>query len=402
LIRVIFDAVATEMSDTAVLASHGPVESVGAALPEFSGLRVLLVHQWLYTWAGAERVLSQLADMIPQADILTGIVTPQMRHERALASRATETWVGRLPFARSRHRWFLPAHALAFFTYDTRAYDLVVSISHAFEKMVRARRPGGLHVSYCLSPPRYLWDLDAEHDALATPAQRIALRAARAPLRIIDRHSADHVHRFVSLSRTVADRVRATYGRDSTVVYPPVQAKPTPIGRSRRTRFLLSLGRLVPYKRVDLAILAAERLGVRLIVAGDGPERARLERLAGRQTEFLGNISEEHAGSLLSTCAAFVFCAEEDFGIAPVEALSHGAPVVAYARGGALETIRDGVSGIFFDEQHVDAVSGAIARCLDRSWDEPALRACADQFSPERFRAGIRAEFAAALAGRAR
>src|SRR6185503_5189334 len=239
---------------------------------DLTRLRVLIAHEWLYTWAGAERVLEELLVLLPQADVVAGIVTPDMRRAHPIARRAKETWVGRLPFARTHHRWFLPMHALAFGTYDTTSYDLIVSVSHAMEKAIRATKPGAVHVSYCLSPPRYLWTLSDAHDELATPVQRIALRAARAPLRVVDRRAARGVHRFVSLSRHVADRVRHAYGRDSDVVYPPVRAI-GPVHAMSREPFLLTVGRLVPYKRVDLAVAAAERLGVRLVVVGDGPER---------------------------------------------------------------------------------------------------------------------------------
>jgi len=156
--------------------THGLQAADGLA-----GMRVLLVHHWLYTWAGAERVLEQLVELLPHADILAGMVTPDMRRQHRIAARAKETWVGRLPLARVQHRWFLPAHALAFGTADTSAYDLIISVSHAFEKAIRPTKTGAVHLSYCLSPPRYLWDLSESHDALATRAQRIALRAARAP-----------------------------------------------------------------------------------------------------------------------------------------------------------------------------------------------------------------------------
>lgn len=367
---------------------------------ELAGLRILLVHEWLYAWAGAERCLEQLVALMPHADVLAGIVTPGMRGQHEIADRARESWVGKIPGARRKHRWFLPLHALAFSHFDTSQYDLVVSVSHAFEKAVRARKRGAVHVSYCLSTPRYLWDLADEHDRLAAPVQRIALRLARPVLRAMDRSLANGVDHFVSLSQFVADRVRRSYGRDSAVVYPPVATKgasaPTRLA-ANRDAFLLTLGRLVPYKRVDLAIQAAERLGIKLVIAGAGPERARLERLAGPHAEFRGEVSEEEAGRLLSCCAAFVFCAEEDFGIAPVEANAHGAPVIAYARGGALETIHDGRTGVFFSEHTVDALSLAIRRCLSMSWDESELRRNAERFSPERFREGMRAELNSAI-----
>ena len=369
------------------------------SVDEFRHLRILLVHEWLYTWAGAERVLEQLVALLPHADVLAAIVTPAMRQAHPIARGAKESWVGALPGARRHHRWFLPVHAMAFAGYDTRAYDLIISVSHAFEKAVRVRKAGGVHLSYCLSPPRYLWDLRASHDALARPIQRTALRLARPALRAIDRRAAAGVDSFVSLSGVVADRVRRAYHRESSVVYPPVAHKPG-IGAAtgdRRQGFLLSLGRLVPYKRVDLAIKAAERLGVRLVVAGEGSERARLQKLAGTGTEFVGRVTEERAAELLSTCAAFMFCGEEDFGIAPLEANAHGAPVIALGRGAVLETLRDGQTATFFDEPTVEAAADATARCLATSWDAQALRANAERFSPARFRAEMRDEIRRAL-----
>src|SRR5688572_3762033 len=181
---------------------------------------------------------------MPHADVLVGIVTVEMRNQHEVAARARESWVGRIPGARRHHRWFLPLHALAFSQFDTSRYDLVVSISHAFEKAVSAQKPGGIHLSYCLTPPRYLWDQATSHDAFARPIQRVALRAARSSLRAIDLAAAKGVHHFVSLAQHVADRVRRTYHRDSRVVYPPVAAKPARRAREKRQSFLLSLGRL--------------------------------------------------------------------------------------------------------------------------------------------------------------
>ena len=367
---------------------------------DLSELRVLLVHEWIYTWAGGERVLEELMVMIPHAHVLTGIVTPRMRQTNAIAARAEESWVGRLPGSRTKHRWFLPLHALAFATYDTREYDLVISVSHAFEKAIRPRG-GTTHVCYCLSPPRYLWDLRDTHERLATIPQRMALRAGGSLLRAVDRWAAGGVHRFGSISRYVADRVRRTYGRNSDVVYPPVRASTDPLPRDREP-FLLSFGRLVPYKRVDLAIRAAEQLGMRLVVAGDGPERANLERIAGPFIDFRGHVSDAEATNLLRSCAALVFCAEEDFGIAPLEGHANGAPVVAFDRGAAAETLRaDGRElASFFGRQEPAAVADAITRCLSARWDSAELRANAARFSPARFREGIEMLVGRALDGR--
>lgn len=362
-------------------------------------MRVLLVHEWLYTWAGAERVLEQLAVMLPDGEIVCGVVAPEMRHRHAVAAKARETWVGRIPGARRLHRWFLPLHAAAFATLDTRGYDLVISISHSFEKSVRVSGRAR-HVCYCLSPPRYLWDLRHTYDAMSTFGQRLALRAAAAPLRAVDRWAARGVHQFVSISRHVADRVRRSYGMESAVVYPPVAAKPSsppglPIGSPGA--FLLSLGRLVPYKRVDLAVQAAERLQIPLVVAGDGPERGRLERIAGRYTQIVGEVTETEAARLLTQCTAFVFCGEEDFGIAPLEANAYGKPVVAYRRGAAPETLIEDETAVFFDRQDPVDVAEAIGKCLGKRWDPSVARANSERFAPSRFREQMLAQLERAM-----
>jgi glycosyltransferase involved in cell wall biosynthesis len=368
---------------------------------EFARLRVLIVHEWFVSWAGSERVVEQLAAMLPHADLAVAVVSEEMRRTNPLAARARETWVSRLPGARTHHRWFLPVHPAAFASLDTRGYDLVVSSSHAFAKAVRV--PEGVpHVCYCHSPPRYLYDLRETYAEQASPVERLALGVATPALRAVDRRAAARVSRFVANSAYVADRVRRWYGRESDVVHPPVDVKPgrgAGGGGRAREGFLLSLGRLVPYKRTDLAIAAAERLGVPLVVAGDGPERARLERMAGARTTFVGEVSEAEAGSLLDRCAALVFCAEEDFGITPVEANAHGAPVVGYGRGGLLESMVPGETAELFDEPTGEAVAAAVQRALGRRWDDEVLRANAARFSPARFRERMRALLRAAMAG---
>jgi glycosyltransferase involved in cell wall biosynthesis len=359
-----------------------------------AGVRALVVHEWLYTWAGAERCLHEIAGILPEADVVIGTVTSEARVRYPIAARAKETWLRHVPGARRHHRWFLPLQAAAFASIDTTGYDLVLSLSHSMGKLVSPAK-GAVHLCYCFSPPRYLWDLRATYGAHGPLGQSLALRLGGGLLRAFDRRGASGVDRFVAISHCVAERVRRAYGRESDVVYPPVVAKGHTPGA--RQPFLLSLGRLVPYKRVDLAIRAAESMRIKLIVAGDGPERARLESLAGPYTEFVGQVPEDEAARLLSSCAAFLFCAEEDFGIAPVEANAHGAPVVAFARGAALETIVDGVTGFFFAEQSVSSLSNAVDRCLRHEWDQSALTSNAERFSPERFRTGMIAQIEAAV-----
>lgn len=366
-------------------------------MTDLSRLRVLIVHDWLVAWAGAERCVEQMLTVLPHADLVVGLRHPQVREHNAVTRQARETWLGRLPGAHRAHRWFAPLEGLAFRWLPTAGYDLVISSSHAFAKAVRATA-GGRHVCYCYTPPRYLWDLYEEHRRDATLPQRFALTIGVQPLRWWDRRTADGVDSFISISRHIADRISRCYGRTARVVYPPVTLKP---GGPPRTRggYLLTLGRLVRYKRVDLAIQAAEALRVPLVIAGDGPERARLERLAGPHTTFLGAVDERRAGELLEECAQFVFCAEEDFGIAPIEANAHGAPVVAYRAGGALETLVEGETVEFFDQQSVEAVVGAIERARQRSWDGNRIRGNAGRFAPEVFRQSFREALSSCLEG---
>lgn len=330
--------------------------------------------------------MEQLLKVFPAADLVVGLCDPKFRAYNQVTRRARETWLGRVPRAHRHHRWLLPLEGLAFARLDTSQYDLVISSTHALAKMVRAAREAR-HVCYCYTPPRYLWDLYDEHKRAARGLEALALIAGRHLLRHFDQRSAGGVHRFIAVSRFVADRIQRAYGRSADVVYPPVSAKAVfPTSRTRRDGFMLYLGRLVPYKRVDLAIVAAQRLGVPLVVAGDGPERDRLKQLAGKMVEFTGAVSEEEAGRLLSSCRLFVFCGEEDFGIAPLEANAHGAPVVAYGRGALLETMQPGLTAEFFFEQTADAVVNAASRALSREWDEGRLRENAMRFSPEHFR----------------
>ena len=370
-------------------------DGVSAAL---GGLRVLIVHDWIVAWGGAERTLAEMMKVFPNADLRVGILGEGRQDLNDVTRRATETWVGRMPFARTRHRWFLPLYPAAFLSIDTTGYDLVISSAHAFAKTLRVS-PGTPHLCYCYSPPRYLYDLEDTYAEASSVVGRM-LRMAGPALRRIDRRSADRVDRFVGISHYIADRIRRCYGRDAAVVYPPVSPKVFSSGPSKRGKDLLSLGRLVPYKRVDLAIHAANLLQQPLIVAGDGPERSRLERMAGPTVRFLGEVSEERAGELMETSRLMLFNAEEDFGITPVEANAHGLPVVAYGRGAARETMIDGVSAEFFDTPTPECLADAVKRALTRDWDDAAVRANGTRFSPERFRQGLASEVSKLLATR--
>jgi glycosyltransferase involved in cell wall biosynthesis len=353
-----------------------------------------VVHEWLLNWAGAERQLGEIMRVVPQADLIAGVVSPRLRAEHEAIRKAKETWLARIPGAHTRHRQLIPLQYAAFRWIDTRGYDLVISSSAGFGKAVRAAQ-GRPHVCYCYSPPRYLWDMAGTYEAHEGRLVSAALRLGKWPLRALDRLSASGVTQFAGISRFVAQRVKRAYGRDATVIYPAVERKPaTP---KPRENFLLVLGRLVAYKRVDVAIDAAQRLGIPLVIAGEGPERTRLEGRAARGgVTFVGQVTESEAGDLMERCRAFVFCAEEDFGIAPIEANAHGAPVVGLARGALTETMTSDTAE-FFELPDAMMVAAAIERTLSRRWDDGLLRANADRFGAERFRREFGEVLSAAL-----
>jgi glycosyltransferase involved in cell wall biosynthesis len=378
---------------------RAPAELDGSAPPtgepDLAALRVLIVHDWIVGWGGGERTVEELLSLFPRAELVVGVLGEGRRERNAVTRRAKETWLAKFPFARRHHRWFLPLYPAAFASLDTRGYDLVISSASAFAKAVRTARSTP-HLCYCHSPPRYLWDLHQEYRRGADASGR-ALALGGPLLRALDRATARRVDRFVANSHYVADRIRRHYGLDAAVVYPPVTAKPASRRAGPRDDVLLSLGRLVAYKRVDLAIEAANAIGAPLIVAGDGPERRRLESLAGPSVTFVGEVTDAAAGELMERARALVFCAEEDFGITPLEANAHGLPVVAFGKGGACESMQPGVSAEFFDTPTVEAVLGALTRAGARTWNDTAVRANAARFSAERFRAGIKSEVARLL-----
>lgn len=345
---------------------------------------MLVTHDWLVTWAGAERVLEEILDLVGEADLVVGVRNRSMVNHNAVTRRARESWLGSLPGARRHYQWCLPLEAAAFWSLDTSEYDVVISSSYAFAKAVRPGRRG-IHLSYCYSPPRYLWDQYSVYMERTTAVRRAALALGRGVLQGLDQASARHVTHFIAASRFVAQRIERLYGRHARVIYPLVRPKPVQ-GTARRDDFLLYLGRLAPYKRIDLLIEAARQLGMRAVIAGVGSDLRRLTRLAGKHVEFLGRVSEQEAGRLLRTCALFVSCAEEDFGITPLEANAAGAPVVVYRGGGSLETMEEDTTAVFFDEPTVASVAGAIRRGLRRSWDAVTLHRNAQRYSPEHFR----------------
>ena len=346
-------------------------------------MKVAIVRDWMSNVGGGGRVLTHLKEMYPDAPIYTSIKDLDRIPAHMRGWDIRPSFLQRVPFARRRYQAFLPLMPLAFEQFDLREYDLVLSTSSACAKGV-ITGPDTVHICYCYTPCRYIWDL--YHDYTRDLPFRWAVAPVAHWLRIWDRLASDRVDHFVAISHEVARRVKRHYRRDAEVIYPPVDVERfTPSGRAPE-EFYLVVSRLVGYKRIDLAIEAANRLGRRLLVVGEGPARRKLEALAGPTVEFLGHRSDEEVAELLASCRAFLFPGWEDFGIAPVEAQAAGRPVVAFGRGGATETVVDGTTGVFFEEQTVDSLVDAMRRLESRDFDPTACRRNAERFGGEEFR----------------
>ena len=344
------------------------------------------MHDYLLEYAGAERTLAVLRRIWPDAPVYTsrlepGAVPPELRR------RVVPSFLQRLPAARRFWPYYSLLCPLAFSRFDLRGYDLVVSSASFAAKNVRAR---GRHLCYCYTPPRFLWGYERALDVRRLrPAARLALRAAEWQLRRWDLAAARRADALVAISREVAQRVGACYGRAAPVVYPPLETgwlEPAAARARPPGEYVLSVGRLLSYQRVDLAVRAFGGLRWPLVVIGEGPERARLERLAGPNVRFLGRQPDAVVADYLAGCRAFVFPGREDFGLAPLEALACGRPVVAYAAGGVLEFMQEGLTGATFPEQSVEALAAAAERVAAGRYDPAACRAVAARFSVQRFR----------------
>jgi glycosyltransferase involved in cell wall biosynthesis len=365
-------------------------------------MRVALVHEWLTEKAGSEQVVEQLLALWPQADLhaMVDTLTPQAR-DWLQGRPVTTSWLQSLPATGHWFRALLPLFPQVIERFDLDGYDLVLSSHHCVAKGVMTRADQ-VHVSYVHSPMRYAWDL--QHRYLGGPgAGRWLHRQAALPflhaLRTWDVISAHRVDRFVANSATVAARIRRCWRREASVVHPPVDTGFFTPGGPRGDYFLHA-GRLVGYKRADLAVAAFARLPrQRLVVAGDGPGLPALRRGAPANVQFVGRPSGPALRDLLRGARALVFCAEEDFGILPVEAMACGTPVIAYGRGGATETVQHGETGLHFPYQDVETLMRAIEEFTTAgSWDSGRIRQRAEEFSIDRFHTGMRREVAAALA----
>ena len=350
-----------------------------------STARVAIVQDWLAAEAGSERVTLELARLLPSADLYTSFFDPSI-YGGELRGRHVHPWpLDRVSGLRRRFRSLLPLYPLYFSLLDLRRYDLVVSSSVAFSHAVRTA-PGALHVSYVHTPMRYAWDLDTYLRGSSTSvASALGARFARPFLQRWDRVTARRPDVLVANSATVRRRIRELWRRDAEVIHPPVDVGSIPLGTTD-DGFLLVAARLLAYRRIDLAVDAANRLGRPLVIVGDGPERPRLESLAGPLVRFLGRVDRAALLDLFGRCHAYLVPGIEDFGIAPVEAMAAGRPVVAFRAGGATETVVEGETGLLFDEPSGAALAAAIRSLDDLRLDPEAIRRHAEGFDTAVFR----------------
>jgi glycosyltransferase involved in cell wall biosynthesis len=358
-------------------------------------VRVAVVHDWLYVIGGAERVLSEILRCYPQADVFTlfDVLTPSDRGRLGI-DRAHTSFLQKMPFIRSHHRLFLPLMPLAIEQFDLSGYDLVISSSYAVAKGILTS-PDQVHVSYIHSPIRYAWDM--QHSYLRESGYSRGLKSALARfilhhIRMWDIRTAHSADEMIANSAFIARRIRKIYGRTAHVIYPPVVQSlgGSPIARGNH---FLAASRLVPYKNMGAIVEAFGLLpDLELTVAGDGPQASRLRALAGPNVSFVGSVTDKELRRLMATARAFIFAAEDDFGIVPVEAMSEGTPVLALARGGVRETVTGSMvrrTGMFFLHPTPEDIAACVRAFINEesTFLPENCRTQASRFSPERFRA---------------
>jgi glycosyltransferase involved in cell wall biosynthesis len=352
---------------------------------DFQGMRIALLHHWFISLAGGERVIDTIANMFPNADIFALFVDEQKLPLSLRERKIVASFLDKIPGARRAHRHMLPFYPLAVEMLDLSGYDLVISSDSGPMKGALTDL-NAIHVCYCHSPMRYLWDGYSAYMRGMSPAMQTIFGLTAHYVRNWDYSAAQRVDYFIANSKYVAGRIRKYYRRDSTIIHPPINTAHSFLA-NKHEDYYLAVGRLVPYKRTDTLIDACMKLGRRLLIVGDGPEMKRLRKGAAKNIEFLGQLDEAQLRNVYAQCRAFLFAADEDFGMVALEAQSYGRPVICYGKGGSLETVRgtynlaaqpsaeDGrlVTGVFFEDQTPDSLASAIL----------SFEASEDKFVPE-------------------
>lgn len=351
-------------------------------------LKVAIVHYWLVSMRGGEKALEQICEIYPEADIFTLVCKPEKLSDAILKHRIVTSFIQRLPFGVSKYQHYLPLMLFAIEAFDLTGYDLVITSDTNVTKGV-VLPPGVLHVNYCHTPMRYAWDM--YHDYLNNSGlgrvKKMIMSVVMSYLRVWDVAASNRVDYFIANSGNVRRRIAKHYRRDAEVVFPPVSVHDFDLGRGEG-EFYLMAGQIIPYKRVDLAVDAFNRSGRELVIIGEGSDLAKLKAKAKKNVRFLGHQSFASLRDHFARCKAFIFPGEEDFGITLLEAQACGRPVIAYAKGGALETVADGSTGLFFSEQDAESLNAAVDRYEngDHAITADKCRENALKYSNERFR----------------
>lgn len=360
--------------------------------PASNGMKIALVHDYLVQYGGAERVLEAFTELFPYAPIYTLIHDNEAMRGQFSDKRIYTSFLQEMPFSRKRHRFFPPLMPLAIEEFDFTKYDIVLSDSSSFAKGI-ITRPETLHVCYMHTPMRYAWDDCQKYTQdFGFPALiKKLVPFFMSPIRVWDKVSADRVDLFLANSQFVADRIKKYYRKEARVIHPPVNVDNFYIAKpEERKEYFLMVGRLIAYKRHDIAIEAFNRLKLPLKIIGRGPEMKRLQKLAGPTIEFLGRVAEADLPKYYAECRGFIFPQEEDFGIVAIEAMASGRPLIAYRGGDIVEHMEEGKMGVYFEEQTADAIVGAVQGFDDTKYDPHFIRSRTHRFDKERFKATMK------------
>lgn len=356
-------------------------------------MKIAIIHDWLTVYAGAEKTLAQVLKLYPQADLFSIVdFLPQKDRVFLTGHKITTSFIQKLPFSKSKYRNYLPLMPLAVEQFDLSGYDLVISSSHAVAKGV-ITGPDQHHICLCYSPIRYAWDLQHQYlfeSRLDHGVKGWIARYMLHKIRLWDYRTANGVDEFIAISDFIARRIWKVYRRESIVIYPPVDVEAFELC-TQKEDFYLTASRMVPYKKIELIVEAFSTMpDKKLIVIGDGPDFEKIRSYASENVTLMGYQSFEVLRDHMQRAKAFIFAAEEDFGIAPVEAQACGTPVIAFGKGGALETVVDSVSGIFFDTQSVESLCEAVERFETMEFNATDISKHARKFSEERFLAQMK------------
>lgn len=355
-------------------------------------MRIALVHDYLVQYGGAERVLEVFSEIFPEAPIYTLVYDKNIFQNRFGRKKIYTSFLQSLPFSKSHHRAFPVLMPMAVESFDFSSFDIVLSDSSGYAKGIISDS-GTLHICYCHTPMRYAWDdyYSYTENFSAAKLIRKVIPLAMNYIRLWDKISADRVDKFITNSNFVAKRIAKYYRKPATVIYPPVSLPFFDQGKkNKKDDYFLIVGRLIPYKKFDLAVGAFNILGSRLKIIGDGPEAEKLKKMAKPNIEFLGWRPDEEIGDYYAGAKAFIFPQEEDFGIVALESLASGTPVIAFRGGGALEIVREGINGIFFDEQTADSIVGAVRSFRSDNFDGNKIKDSVKSFDKEIFKKKIK------------